>query len=163
MIPKLRQLKLKPIPTLLGLCFFLLLVLILISGFLGQNRLEEISIKSDESARAYLARLNLAFNIREAASDTVGQARLYRASKDLGIRGPVYRINLNKAKNELLKLFQKGKLVWPAHQETLPVAEIDAWRKMALAIEEFCEVIEKEQEDHRPPVAPTTPAPVPSL
>ncbi|HKX26699.1 MAG TPA: ATP-binding protein [Blastocatellia bacterium] len=163
MIPKLRQLKLKPIPTLLGLCFFLLLVLILISGFLGQNRLEEISIKSDESARAYLARLNLAFNIREAASDTVGQARLYRASKDLGIRGPVYRINLNKAKNELLKLFEKGKQVWPAHQATLPVAEIDAWRKMASAIQGFCEVIEKEEQERRPSIAPTTPVLVPNL
>lgn len=156
---KFRQLKLRPIPTALAVCFFLLLLLILISGGLGQSNLEEIRLRSDESTRAYTNRLELAIKIREAASDTVARARLYRAAKNLGFPGPVYRVNLNTAKVRLEKLLDRGKKLWAANEQSLPPAEIGAWRRLESATEEFWKVIEKEERDQAEKSDPGTQAP----
>src|SRR5262245_19609713 len=106
---KLRQLKLEPIPTMLGICFVALLGLIVISGISGPQMLEDISNKSDESIRGYKKRLELATKIHEAAADTVRRARFYRASTACKIRGPVFGIALNKSEDELLKLIRDGR------------------------------------------------------
>ncbi len=144
-ILKLRELKLKPIPTALCICFAILLGLILYSGGMGQKNLEEISQKSNDSTLAYMRRLQLAIEIREAASDTISRARFYRAYKRLRISGPVYKLDLARTESRLIKLIDDGRKLWMAHQDALPAAEIEAWRKLDSAAYEFWNLIKMEE------------------
>src|SRR5262245_29313187 len=93
------KLRMRPIPALLAICFIILLILIWFTGRLGQWKLAEIQIRADESTRAYTDRLKLAIDIREAAALTIARVRLYRASRDINITGPVFRVDLNEAQH----------------------------------------------------------------
>jgi PAS domain S-box-containing protein len=148
-ILKLREFKLKPIPTALGICFAILLILILYSGGMGQKNLEDIRHKSNDSTLAYMRRLQLAIEIREAAADTISRARFYRAYKRLGIPGPVYKLDLARTESRLIKLIADGRNLWLAHQDGLPAAEIEAWKKLDYAAHEFWNLIKTEESQEK--------------
>lgn len=142
---KLRKFKPGPIPIMLIVCFALLLILIWVSGALSQRKLEEIRLRADETTRAYIKRLKLATNISEAAVGTIARARLYRASSGLKFRGPVYTVDLNKAKVRLGKLLEEGERLWPANAQSLPTQEVEAWGKLQSVTDDFWRVIEEEE------------------
>jgi PAS domain S-box-containing protein len=146
---KLRELKLRPIPTALGICFAILLFLIFYSGLIGQWTLEDIRLKSSDSTLAYMRRLELAIEIREAAADTISRARFYRAYKRLGIPGPVYRLELSRTERRLLKLLDDGGKLWMAHQDALPPEEIEAWRNLESVAYEFWNLLKMEEEGEK--------------
>jgi hypothetical protein len=143
---KLRELKFRPIPTALVLCFALLLILIIYSGGLGQRNLEDIRRISNDSTLSYMRRLELAIEIRQAASVTISRARFYRAYKRLGIPGPVYRLDYKETEQKLKSLLDEGGELWMAHQDALPKAEIDAWRNIESVTYEFWNMLQKEEE-----------------
>jgi PAS domain S-box-containing protein len=143
---KLRELKFRPIPTALVLCFALLLILIIYSGGLGQRNLEDIRRISNDSTLSYMRRLELAIEIRQAASITISRARFYRAYKRLGIPGPVYRLDFKETETKLKRLLDEGGGLWMAHQDALPKAEIDAWRDIESVTYEFWNLLQKEEE-----------------
>lgn len=147
-ILKLRD-KLKPIPTALGICFAILLILILYSGGMGQKNLEDIRHKSNDSTLAYMRRLQLAIEIRETAADTISRARFYRAYKRLGIPGPVYKLDLSRTESRLMKLIADGRNLWLAHQDALPAAEIEAWKTLDSAAYEFWNLIKMEESQEK--------------
>jgi PAS domain S-box-containing protein len=143
---KLREMKWRPIPVALIVCFGLLLFLIIYSGLLGQNTFENIRQKSNDSTLAYMRRLELAIEIRQAASDTISRARFYRAYKRLGIPGPVYRLDFKETERRLFRLIDEGGKLWMTHQDALPQAEIDAWHKLESVTSEFWALLQKEEE-----------------
>jgi PAS domain S-box-containing protein len=147
LIPKVRELKLRPIPTALGICFVILLFLIIYSGWLGQKNLEDIRLRSNDNTLAYMSRLQLALDIREAASATISRARFYRAYKRLGIPGPVYRREFAKSEKTLKGLLEDGGKLWMAHQHALPKAEIEAWRHLESVAYEFWSSLRMEEEE----------------
>jgi PAS domain S-box-containing protein len=146
-IPKRRELKLRPIPTALIICFAILLFLIIYSGWLGQKNLEEIRQKSNDSTLAYMRRLELALDIREAASATISRARFYRTYKRLRVSGPVYKLDLARTERRLIKLLDDGGKLWMAHQDALPRAEIEAWRDLESVAYEFWNLLKMEEEE----------------
>jgi PAS domain S-box-containing protein len=146
---KLREFKPRPIPTALVICFALLLGLILYSGGLGQKNLEDIRRKSNDSTLAYMRRLQLALDIREAASATISRARFYRAYKRLGIPGPVYRLEFIKSERKLKNLLEDGGKLWMAHQDALPKTEIEAWRNLESVAYEFWNMLKLEEEEEK--------------
>lgn len=146
LLQKLRELKFGPLPTALGICFALLLFLIIYSGLQGQWKMEEIRRKSNDSTLAYMRRLELAIEIRQAASDTISRARFYRASKVLRIPGPVFRLDYKDTERKLMRLLDEGGSLWMAHQDALPKAEIEAWRNLESVTNEFWNLLEKEEE-----------------
>jgi PAS domain S-box-containing protein len=142
---KLRELKPRPIPTALIICFAILLGLIIYSGWLGQKNLEDIRLRSNDNTLAYMKRLELALDIREAASATISRARFYRAYKRLGIPGPVYKLDLARSEQRLIKLLDDGGKLWMAHQDALPKAEIEAWRELESVAYEFWNMLKMEE------------------
>jgi PAS domain S-box-containing protein len=143
---KLREWKWRPIPVALIVCFGLLLILIIYSGLVGQDTFEKIRRKSNDSTLAYMRRLELAIEIRQAASDTISRARFYRAYRRLGIPGPVYRLDFKETERRLFRLIDEGEKLWMAHQDALPPAEIDAWLKLKSVTSEFRALLQKEEE-----------------
>jgi PAS domain S-box-containing protein len=146
---KMRELKLRPIPTALVICFGILLGLILYGGGLGQKNLEDIRRQSNDSTLAYMKRLQLALDIREAASATISRARFYRAYKRLGIPGPVFRLDFIKSERRLKNLIDEGGKLWMTHQDALPKTEIDAWRELESDAYEFWNSLKIEEEEER--------------
>ncbi len=149
------QIKEKPIPTILIVCFAMLLYLIWAVGSRGQTRLEEIREMADESTRSYTMRLKLAIDIREAATSTISRARLYRASNNLRVPTPVFKVDLNKARDRLNKLLEQGDKLWGKNEQSLPQSEIVAWRKLESYTQQFSRLIDKEEVE---PSIPPDPA-----
>ena len=135
----------RPIPALLAICFIILLILIWFTGRLGQWKLAEIQIRADESTRAYTDRLKLAIDIREAAALTIARVRLYRASRDINIPGPVFRVDLNEAQHTLDLKLKEGEKLWTAKNTSLPPDEILAWQKLQSVIAEFWNTVFEEE------------------
>jgi two-component system, sporulation sensor kinase E len=147
---KLSSLKVGPIPLMLIICFGLLLILIWLIGSLGQRKLKVIQTSANESALAYTRRLKLAIDIREAAANVMGVARVYRASRGLEIRGPVFKLALNEAKKKLDEKLEEGDSTWSIYKGTLPPEEIKAWEKLQSATQEFWRAIEEEEKPQTP-------------
>src|SRR5262245_24687698 len=139
------KLRMRPIPALLAICFIILLILIWFTGRLGQWKLAEIQIRADESTRAYTDRLKLAIDIREAAALTIARVRLYRASRDINIPGPVFRVDLNEAQHTLDLKLKEGEKLWTAKNTSLPPDEILAWQKLQSVIAEFWNTVFEEE------------------
>ena len=139
------KLRMRPIPALLSICFIILLILIWFTGRLGQWKLAEIQIRADESTRAYTDRLKLAIDIREAAALTIARVRLYRASRDINIPGPVFRLDLNEAQHTLDLKLKEGEKLWTAKNTSLPPDEILAWQKLQSVIAEFWNTVFEEE------------------
>ena len=148
-------LKVKPIPALLAICFIILLILIWFIGRLGQWKLAEIQIRADESTRAYTDRLKLAIDIREAAALTIARVRLYRASRDIKIPGPVFKVDLNEAQNILDQRLKEGEKLWTAKNANLPPDEIGAWQKLQSVTKEFWDTVFEEENYQRMQRSPT--------
>jgi PAS domain S-box-containing protein len=146
---KLREFKPRPIPSALVICLGILLGLILYSGGLGQKNLEDIRRQSNDSTLAYMRRLQLALDIREAASGTISRARFYRAYKRLGIPGPVYRLEFIKSERRLKNLLEDGGKLWMTHQGALPKEEIEAWRELESIAYEFWNLLKIEEEEEK--------------
>ena len=140
--PRLQQIKSRPILLILMGCFAILLLLIWAVGYQGQKRLEDIREKADENTRSYMSRLRVAIDIREAATSAITRARLYRASRNLVIPAPVYKIELNNAKAKLQDMVRKGEGLWGKNEKSLPHEEIDAWHKLRSVTDEFWKVID---------------------
>jgi PAS domain S-box-containing protein len=149
LIPKLHEFKLRPIPVALIICFVILLFLIIYSGLLGQKNLENTRRNSNDNTLAYMRRLELALDIREAASATISSARFYRAYKRLGIPGPVYKLDLTRTERRLIRLLDDGGKLWMAHQDALPEAEIEAWRELESVAYEFWNMLKVEEEEEK--------------
>ncbi len=139
------NLRIRPIPALLAICFIILLILIWFTGRLGQWKLAEIQIRADESTRAYTDRLKLAIDIREAAALTIARVRLYRASREIKIPGPVFRVDLNEAQYTLEQKLKEGAKLWTVKSTSLPPDEILAWQKLQSVIAEFWDTIFEEE------------------
>src|SRR5262245_55839307 len=140
-----KKLRVRPIPALLAVCFIILLILIWSTGWLGQLKLAEIQIRADESTRAYTDRLKLAIDIREAAALTIARVRLYRASRDIKIPGPVFKIDLNEAQYTLEQKLKEGERLWTAKNTSLPPDEIRAMQKLRSVIAEFWNTVFEEE------------------
>ncbi|MBK9315948.1 MAG: GHKL domain-containing protein [Acidobacteria bacterium] len=139
------KIKLRSIITYLSIGFALLLILIWFVATISQNKLEQLRIQASENSQAYLERLELATGIREAASNVIAQARLYRAARDIGVPGVPYRFNLNKSKYGLERLLKKGDKLWGENPSGLPAGEVAAWLEIEGAIGDLWKQIEIEE------------------
>ncbi len=144
---------------MLIICFGLLLILIWLIGSLGERKIKEIRMRADESTRAYTGRLKLATDIREAAASAIARARNYRISRGLEIRGPVFKLALNEAKQKLDEKLEDGYRTWSVNEGDLPPEEIKAWRKLQSATQEFWKTIEEEEKPQTPILELTEQAP----
>src|SRR5215475_13658527 len=93
-----KHLNLRSIYTVLAIGFALLLFLIGLIGLGSSSKIKKISDSARKSGGDYMDRLTLALNIREAAAEVVGEARLSRVRRELIVPNPPFKSELNEAK-----------------------------------------------------------------
>jgi len=137
--PPTKQLNPRSIYTVLAIGFALLLFLIWLTGARGSSKLNEISKNAGESTSDFMSRLKLALSIREAATEVVAEARLYRTQVILKFRVPPFASQLRPAKKRFQDEIEKGRNLWGVREKygTVSEAELAAWREVETASQKF--------------------------
>lgn len=153
-------------PMVIG--FALLLLLIGWIGTRSSSKFDEISFQSRDNTNDYMSRLRLALEIREAATEVVAEARVYRASQKLKVSGPPFSAKLRSARKRFQDELEKGRDLWGKRNElkSLPEIELAAWREVESASQKYLDSLNElgslsEQEDDPQSQEPNPPGDLP--
>jgi signal transduction histidine kinase len=135
------QPKPSPIYLVLAIGFGVLLFLIWLTGYVAQEKINEISIKAGEQYNEYNRRLNLAREIKWSAANVIVESRLLMAKRDIRVPVPPYRVNYNSAKADLSKRIEDGRKLWGNNnlKDSFSPEEIKAWGEVELNARKFWE------------------------
>ncbi len=123
-------------------------------GNYSTAKLSELSLLAEERTQDYTNRLQLAIELRAHTESVIAEARLYRTTRDLGVRGLPTKVKLNDAKVQLEKYLDEGKRLRADRGTTLPEDERQAWEAVEKSAGAFWESLYLEEQ--RPP-APRDP------
>jgi nitrogen-specific signal transduction histidine kinase len=110
-------------------------------GNYSTAKLSELSLLAEERTQDYTNRLQLAIDLRSSTESVIAEARLYRTTRDLRVRGPATKAKLNEAKVYLEKLLAKGKQLRANLGPALPVDEREAWEAVEKSADAFWDAL----------------------
>lgn len=110
-------------------------------GNYSTAKLSELSTLAEERTQDYTNRLQLAIDIRSSTESVIAEARLYRTTRDLRVRGPATKAKLNEAKVHLERLLAEGKRLRANLESTLPVDERQAWEAVEKSADAFWDAL----------------------
>jgi nitrogen-specific signal transduction histidine kinase len=110
-------------------------------GNYSTAKLSELSLLAEERTQDYTNRLQLAIDLRSSTESVIAEARLYRTTRDLRVRGPATKAKLNEAKVYLEKLLARGKQLRANLGTTLPVDEREAWEAVEKSADAFWDAL----------------------
>ena len=110
-------------------------------GNYSTAKLSELSLLAEESTQDYTNRLQLAIDLRSSTESVIAEARLYRTTRDLRVRGPATKAKLNEAKVHLEKMLAEGKRLRTNLGATLPADEREAWEAVEKSADAFWEAL----------------------
>lgn len=120
-------------------------------GNYSTAKLSELSTLAEERTQDYTNRLQLAIELRAYTVSVIAEARLYRTTRDLRVRGPATKAKLNEAKVKLEKYLVEGKRMRADRGATLPEDERKAWEAVEKSADAFWESLYLEEQ--RPPTS----------
>ncbi len=118
-------------------------------GNYSTAKLSELSLLAEERTQDYTNRLQLAIEMRAHTESVIAEARLYRTTRDLGVRGRPTKIKLDEAKVQLEKYLADGERLRADRGATLPADERQAWEAVEKSADAFWESLYLEE--HRAP------------
>lgn len=110
-------------------------------GNYSTAKLSELSLLAEERTQDYTNRLQLAIDLRSSTESVIAEARLYRTTRDLGVRGPATKAKLNEAKVQLEKLLNRGKELRATLGSSLPTDEREAWEAVEKSAAAFWDAL----------------------
>lgn len=128
-------------------------------GNYSTEKLSELSTLAEERTQDYTNRLKLAIELRAYTVSVIAEARFYRAARDLRVRGPAIKANLNESKVKLDQLLGEGQKLRAQRGAALPPDEQAAWEKVEQSAKDFWPALFAEEQrmpDGPPATTPDT-------